>query len=252
MLRRRLHYAIDHFLEPLPSIGLEFDFRQRLLGLRLLGRHQGAFRMSDSQDDNIVRFGMAVDPHAVYFYVLGQFVYQYAKTEAAFHLVLRWFTGLPDRQHRALIGAPRIADLTGAIRRLAVLSGRDEEDIKLWDEIYSRLNTISQLRDRLVHRGADVTDEGLLSTNSLTAKTDADIEFLRLQISDIDAATTDLASIAARVLVWGAPPGAYFPKPMLDEARAPWRYKPVQPETPNRPPQTKRRSRERPPPSSLE
>lgn len=181
---------------------------------------------------------------------LGRFISAYAVTEGMVHMCFRKVSGIPANVARILSSDWRLSNLGGPIRQLAAANKMSEEVQKEIDCLLTHLNEIAQFRHRLIHRGADLEGEFFVSSNWVSMKSIEDFEQVKFTVGDLRDATIDLRSMTIR-FYWVSHPEEANPSDMTAVERAlilaPWRCKLPKPETPNRPPPQKRRSRARPP-----
>jgi hypothetical protein len=117
------------------------------------------------------------------------------------------------------------------------------------DELLNHVSSIAKLRDLLIHRGGTYIGGTIYSSNALIAKNIEDTELLKLNIKDIENATSDLAKIWVR-LGFIADPPAPVSADYLAWMHEPWQYRHLTPDTPNRASPPKPQGRKRPPRAS--
>lgn len=171
-----------------------------------------------------------------YYIAFGRFIHWYARVEAATHGVFEWCTDLTRDEARAITGGMRLADIMSTTKRLAIFR-KSADAQKEIEYLYSQLATVSQLRDLLIHRGADAIGDTAYITNIHTARTKADWEILDVKISEIKDAADDCARIWVRIreLIDPDPNSAYAHGDAAEWLARPWRYKHRQPRFPHRP-----------------
>lgn len=184
------------------------------------------------------------DTEPRYYGKFGHFVNQFANVEAIVHFFCWRTIGIPDDQGRVITGGMRLHDVIEITKRLARAKKLPAETQQNITRLFSQLSLISSLRDRLIHRGVNISGDDIVSSNERTARFKEDIEILRLSVRDIEAASLDLAYIFIQFLGL-ARPRLMGRKLSSELAQEPWLYKPRQPETPHRPPRKARRSRGR-------
>ena len=188
-----------------------------------------ALSLSDLAEDKstIAKLGLK----ARFYYEFGRFICAFATVEMVAHALFRNVSGIENGKARAIVGGFRLIDLTQTIQRIGVLNSESEKDNdqKEITMLFDQLNTISAFRHALVHRGATVGEDEIVSTNILTAKTARSIEELRFGIDDVQRATDDLEVIALRIGFLMEEQDIQFGPEALAYLHAPWRYKPVRP-----------------------
>lgn len=188
-----------------------------------------ALSLSDLAEDKptIDKLGLK----ARFYYEFGRFICAFAMVEMVTHALFRNVSEIDDVKARAIVGGFRLTELIQTIQRIAAINSENEKDNgqKEITMLFDQLNTITAFRHALVHRGATVGEDEIVSTNILTAKTMRSIEELRFGIDDIRKATDDLEVIAIRLGVLMEEQDIQFDPEALTYLHAPWRYKPVRP-----------------------
>lgn len=175
-----------------------------------------------------------------YFFSLGKFIHFYALAESHWHLAFRAIADIPEEVSRALVGNVRGGDLIGSTKRVAKIRKLGEEQLEELEYLSAQFNLISEFRDRLVHRSALPNIKIITSTNYESAKSLEDLEILEFTEYDLMYAAIDLTNIAARLSLFVPELAARVPPYSIDWYFEPWRYKRIQPQTPNRQPKPKR------------
>jgi hypothetical protein len=143
---------------------------------------------------------MADDHEAPYFYALGRFENEHSNDTTA-------RVALSEQRTNAAITTIKHA-----------LRSRPEQDRQELEQLFDHFNTITNFRNKCVHRAADLTPQGTyLSSNEVTAKSDGDLEYVEFRVDDVWHATCDLNLICARLTALSMP-GADF------DAPSSWRF----------------------------
>ncbi len=107
-----------------------------------------------------------LDDDSKHYAALGRFVAMYAAAEAGAHVALRKISGFDDDIARFLWGNKRLADVTGAIRKLLPKSNISNVQKEMLLEALTQLHHLSDARGRLVHRIFEVVDDDTISTSN--------------------------------------------------------------------------------------
>lgn len=194
-----------------------------------------------------------IDKSAPAYYRLGEFVSEFAGTEYACRELFNRVCGLNEDVVRILLNGVRLNDLLPALKRLVEMNSFSESDKRDFRSCADQLHTISGFRNRLVHYGFDpfAPPDALETSNWLAARSREAIEVLKFEIDHMKSAAEDLTCITWQLSTLGQPRRFEdLPPAGLEAVLRPWRYKPVEPDTPNRPRRGSRRSqRRRSPPS---
>ena len=182
---------------------------------------------------------------------LGEFICHYASIEKHCHLIFDNLSGLPRDVARSIMGGSQLSNLLPVLTRIIDLGDMDDDQKAEYHKCIDHLNAITTLRHTLIHRGAEVTTTGIVSSNELLARSKESIEILSLHADDIKAAADDCRNISLRLILLIAPSVRVDLDAESEKAIfRPWRYKPVQPDRPHQPPRSTRRSKPRQRPSS--
>ena len=121
----------------------------------------------------------------VYYEAFGRFIQYYALAETQVHLLFWHISGLHLNAARSISSGMRLSDLMTITK--SVIASRDlgEELASKVENAFTHLSEIGSLRDKLVHRGAEITENVIISSNAKTAATKENIEVMRLNIGDI-------------------------------------------------------------------
>jgi hypothetical protein len=185
-----------------------------------------------------------------YFAEFGRLMHSYTRIEIAVHMLFRHCLGIGDAG-RVLSGGEPMRKVMTMTRRIAQARNIDDAVISDIDAIFQHINAISVLRDSLVHRGAEIYGDLVLSTNVKTAKFLEEAQLLRINVEDIKAATEDCGVAEIRIGAIITPTDPTFQTAeMQDLLKRAWLFKPLQQETPYRRPRTSDQSQGHPPPSS--
>jgi hypothetical protein len=167
-----------------------------------------------------------------YFTALGRFIHGYARLEVGLHVLFRHCAGLGDagRVLSARESADRVMRMTGDIARARNL---EQSIIDQIQDVFAQIRHISVLRNSLIHRGAEIYGDNIISSDVMTARTVGDAQILPLNLADIQAATSDCGTAFLRLAAVVTPDA---PNLNTDEAREAlaraWAYKPLQQERP--------------------
>jgi hypothetical protein len=175
-----------------------------------------------------------------YLLALGKFVSIYSQTEAMWHAALRRWAGVDEKISRALTGGMRGGEVTNTLRKIMQVVKIEKPKENELKSLITQFNDIAQFRDRLIHRGASYSPDfqQLVSTNDAYYRTLEDFETLAFNRDDMKHASQDLGRIMLRLLYAMLPDGYSVPGVSEKHQRwihAPWSYKLLRPETPNRP-----------------
>ncbi len=183
----------------------------------------------------------------VYYEAFGRFIQYYALAETQVHLLFWHISGLHLNAARSISSGMRLSDLMTITK--SVIASRDlgEELASKVENAFTHLSEIGSLRDKLVHRGAEITENVIISSNAKTAATKENIEVMRLNIGDIRLAMSDCMAIVMRLMMI-CDPAAEALKIELGQRllRLPWLYKPPPLDMPYK--EAHKKIRKRPPP----
>ncbi len=192
-----------------------------------------------------------------YLLALGEFVDGYSFTEAVWHWALRKWAGIDQNITRAMTGGIRGGEVLSALKRILKVVNIDKTINQEISSLIEQFNTISEFRDRLIHRGAhyDPDFSRLISTNEYYYKVREDFESLTFGISDIENAHNDVVMIGLRLILCALPEDSsgaeQLKKNVMKWTHAPWRYKRLRPDTPNLASKVKEDSKTRAPASRV-
>jgi hypothetical protein len=167
-----------------------------------------------------------------YFEALGRFIHSYARLEVGLHILFRHCLGLGDAGRSLSAGesADRLMTMTSRIARARNLEQTLVDEMQ---DVFTHIRNISKLRNSLIHRGAEIYGDDIISSNVMTARTVEEAEILRMNLSDIQAATSDCDTAFLRLAAISTRDA---PNLNTDEARETrgraWRYTPLQHESP--------------------
>jgi len=162
---------------------------------------------------------------------LGEFICRYAELETACHVMFDYFSGLRREIARSIMGGARLVDLISALTKVIEVGTLSEPQKAEFRVCVDHLNVLTQLRHKLIHRGATAKREDITSTNLLTAKSRETVEVLRLHISDLEHANSDLLRLHLRLVLLMSPDVRQkFDADFLQRLFKPWEYKPVRPQ----------------------
>lgn len=186
-------------------------------------------------------------PTDAYYIAFGQFINHYARAESTVHLLFWHCTGLAEHATARAIAAE--ANIKTVIKWTRTLAGNfppeKSDEIKA---VLNHLEQIGELRNALVHRGAEIKGDAIESVNLMMARTEEGIQIIRLNIQDIKNASDDLVRVVVRLGVVMYPPLLEIVSaPVKQALRAPWRYKRSEPEFPYRKKNPPGLSKEKPP-----
>jgi hypothetical protein len=171
---------------------------------------------------------MIVSRYQKYYQEFGEFMHRFANVEALTHELFRQTTTLPDEYARVISAGKRLGEIISLTKNLA--KARKLSTQKEMDILFSHLNGISVLRDALVHRGAELVEDKIVSSNARTARIETAPDVLIFNLEDMRRACVDLVQIYVRMILLVNPK---LGDGLTDEARrdvhAPWLYKHVQP-----------------------
>lgn len=180
----------------------------------------------------------AADKDAPFYHSLGKFICKYAIAESNIHYLFRHVSKIPDKTARAVIGGSTLFQVINLITRLLPAEEDRNDEQKEISCLLSHLQTISDFRNGLIHRGGETLEAGIESTNIFTAKSYESVEILVFPLGNLKDAIEDIEYITMRIYLILSPKAfAEAPADFIAGLFAPWRYKSVQP---NRPHQRKR------------
>ena len=182
---------------------------------------------------------------AQYFEAFGRFLTAYAKVEGMVRAFLHHISNIKPLILQALTGGTRLSDIIPPIKKISELNSLNENGKKELDTVFNHLNLITVLRDKLVHRGAEVKDGQLLSTNFLSLKAIENYEEIRFDVKDLNNATSDLGAILLRLYALMNPNDPTVSELTELGVFGPWKYKSLKPKNPNQPPLKGRQKRAR-------
>jgi hypothetical protein len=187
-------------------------------------------------------------PNVEAYYAVGRFVWRYAQAETAIFVTCRKILGINLTTAHAVIGGMRASEAVSLTKRLMVVKRRSHAAVSEIQKVLDHFLLITGFRDRLVHRGFEIQVDGTFASDTeLRSKSHEDVEVMAFTVADVRRATRDLNVICrrlARVLFPYYWKGA--PRTVLAELHQPWHYKPVRPDTPNRPLRHKGSARPKP------
>ena len=163
-----------------------------------------------------------------YLLALGEFIDQFARTEAMLHYVLRHFAKTSQNIGNAVFSGVRVDAAVSFIRRIAEVEDPGETARKQIDFLFTHLAEINNLRNDIVHYGSEIRGGGRrVTTNRIMALTADRIreravspEILRDAASDLNKINIHLS---AHLLIHMPNQIMEGFRPILD---ASWRYKP--------------------------
>ena len=190
----------------------------------------------------IAGLGIANPEDTTYFAEVGRFLVQYAKAEAAVHILTRKMSGLKDDQARIIFGDMRLGDLATRIRGMMRIAKAD--NISDVDKCLNQLDVISKQRNKLVHRYVEYAGGAIHVTNAFITKSLENVEKDVFTPDDLTAMMTDCGTINLRLLL-----ASGLTWKLSDEVREvlywPWKYKPPQPDPPVKSLRKEKKSRQR-------
>jgi hypothetical protein len=176
----------------------------------------------------IAGLGIANPEDIPYYAEVGRFIVQYAKAEAAVHILARKLTGLNDDPARIIFSGMRLDDLATRVRGLMRISTANAHIFHDVDACLTQLDVISKQRSKLVHRHVEYADGAMQVTNAFIAKSLENVEKDVFTPEDLTAMMTDCGTINLRLLL-----ASGLTWNLGDEVREvlywPWRYTPPRP-----------------------
>jgi hypothetical protein len=167
-----------------------------------------------------------------YFAALGRFIHSYARLEVGLHVLFRHCLGLGDAG-RSLSAGESADRLMAMTSRVATARRLEQATIDEIQSVFSHIRDISKLRNSLIHRGAEIYGDDIISSNLMTARTVEEAEILRMNLTDIEAATSDCRTASLRLSAIVIPNAPNLNTDAAREALArAWVYKPLQQERP--------------------
>ena len=167
-----------------------------------------------------------------HFQALGNFVMAYSNAEGMVHVLARKMSGLTDEKARVLFAGMRLGDVIDRLRQFARVDKIDEETYSEIDACLTQLVHISDLRHKLVHRGAAYFAGALIISNSMTARSIDHGETDIVDVFRLRNLTDDAGAIYLRLSFIADPDNTDRTLAAGLKSR-PWRYKYVPPKPPN-------------------
>lgn len=187
------------------------------------------------------------DTQLKYFMELGIFVHTYSKVEAFVHLMFPRIAKVQPSVANAIKRSMKVSELISIIKPLLVLNDYSSEVILESEKLFSHFAHISEFRHKIIHRGADLLEDGsLFSHNSPTMGLAERFETMKFSVEDIEHASEDLRRMQLRILLLGSGCSRELILQNDQNAFAPWLYTHVQPMTPNQRLPAKTPARQRP------
>ena len=187
--------------------------------------------------------------YQAYCLALGEFIDCFARAEVGLHIAFKHLTKMPDPVARALLSGARIEVTIGYLRRLAEVEFIDATEWKELEPVLTHLNEINDVRNSLLHYGAQKVEEGkAFITNVFRALTLDRVVKTPISPMKLSAMTYDLRKIYLHLSARHMGRDdltANYPE-VKDVLAAAWRYihvPPPQKPTADKP--QKRRSRHR-------
>jgi hypothetical protein len=162
-------------------------------------------------EDELAAYWITDELQDAYYLALGRFIDAYGRTESTLaHYLTRFaareFGDDSERGRalaRSLLGALRTEGLKDTMTKAAATAGIEQRFQEELSGALAHLGEIRFLRDRIVHAGAlPEFHDGkwtVRTTNHNQVRVEAQIVEIHFTIEDLDAATTDLESIAIRI-----------------------------------------------------
>lgn len=162
---------------------------------------------------------------------LGRFIHAFSQVEAAMQFVLRFYAKTAKDIGRAIFSGVRIETAMGHINRIMEVQPPSEDARQELADIFQQLHHINNVRNAVVHYGAEGIAEGKpLATNALMALTEDRIQNFAVGEVTLHDMRTDLRKIIILLHAKhvGRPPLKGKEAEIDAVARQPWRYTPPQ------------------------
>jgi hypothetical protein len=169
-----------------------------------------------------------------YHLALGKFVNEYAHVEADLFLLLILTAGVPIPTGQALFSGTRVSAAISFIKRL--YEARNEQPSKRMHDVFAQLNTITTVRDHILHMGVyELDDDTFVSKNWMRAHAERSRKAIDASPEALDAMTADLHTIGMWLglqQVVAGKPGSIHGEELAEQLKmrspSPWRYRPVE------------------------
>jgi hypothetical protein len=161
---------------------------------------------------------------------LGQFRHTYTRLEIALAITVRQLSGVSTPIAKALFSGLGAGAATEKIRRLLIATSASDAVKKEFNDVFSHLGHITSARNTILHYGIQFKDEGLLTSNSMSALTEKQLKNIPLSIAILRQMNTDCQTIEKHLWRHMARKKGVDPQTIeemwsgLDDA--PWLYKP--------------------------
>lgn len=164
-----------------------------------------------------------------YFHAVGAFIHHYARVEFILHVNFSYFARIHASVAAAIKRSMKAKELIAIIRPLLTINKFSDMEIAIVENCFDHFLLIAEFRDRVIHRGAAYSREGMFSSdNFATMHSLESFEHTTFTVKDIRDATSDLKNICNRIsAVCASAPPEVFSKTIRDGLTSPWRYKPV-------------------------
>lgn len=162
----------------------------------------------------------------------GRFIAAYSLAEAAFFVVVRHFSGLPDIKSRPIFAGMKPIDLIPRIRGLI----SEENDLNSFNRNVAQFNLITNERNQLIHREITFDALGnLVITNELSSKLTNSMTPRILSKDILGYMESDCKKIFGNLIILcdRTEELKHVPDVSLLSLGFSWKYTPPPPDTPN-------------------
>lgn len=106
-----------------------------------------------------------------YFHFVGWFIKQFAELEFSLRSYLLAYSGMDQSRFDVLVGFPNVQETIKKLKELLKQASLSDDDDKAIKDAFDQLDTIIQLRNRIVHFGGNPIENGqfLIRTKRLKA-----------------------------------------------------------------------------------
>ncbi len=184
-----------------------------------------------------------------YFAAIGKFIVEYARAEAAFHVLAHKLLGVESRKSTAILSGMRFPDLVDRIKAMLPLEKVSEKDTGVILGCLTQINAVGTRRHHLVHRWVTYENQKILVTNLFIAKSPELVHDSEMSLDDLKMLRDDCLKIYFRVIRIARPAPKNDSAQFLDWLRSAWQYTPEQPNNPaSKPPKTQKSKQRQPRP----
>jgi hypothetical protein len=152
----------------------------------------------------------------------GRFIGAFASAESAVHLIARKLSGLSDQKARLIFSGMRLDNVIESVRNFIRID-RTEADKSADEKLIDIEKCLNQLK-LISKRRSSYFDGALVSSNSLIAKSIANIEVERLSVEILTDMQLDCGAIFIWLLQIAIPDSKNSDDTLAVLRQRPWRY----------------------------